>query len=142
MVGGIFGIFGLGTLTALACAAVVSLSIVLCVVAAIRQRPRVVITPQEFTIYKIIGCESHKWDDIDGQFAVIKIGWSKAVAYHMTTEYKTRVGKKPTSMFSGYDAAVMGALRSSPEELAALLNEHKQRSLSSPTIEPKLEALS
>ena len=36
--------------------------------------------------------------------------------------------EKPTSLFSGYDAALVGsALPCSADELAELLNEHKQR---------------
>jgi hypothetical protein len=131
MVGGILGIsaglFGVGSMTVVACAAVVGLSTALYAVAVIRRRPRVVINPEGFALEKVIGREERRWEDIDGRFVVIKIGWSKAVAYHLTPEYKARVGKKPTSVFGGYDAAVTGAFRCSPEELAELLNEHKQR---------------
>jgi hypothetical protein len=52
---------------------------------------------------------------------------------HFVSGSKARVGKKPTSLFSGYDAAVAGgALPCSAEELAELLNEHKQRNQGSP----------
>jgi hypothetical protein len=131
MVAGILGIsiglFGLGTFTLVACTVVVGFSTVLYVIAALRQRPRVVLTPEGFVFDKLFGSEAYQWEEIDGRFAVIKIGLSKAVAYKLTPEYKARVGRKPTSLFAGYDGAVSGALLRSPEELAELLNEYKQR---------------
>jgi hypothetical protein len=65
--------------------------------AVLRQRPRVVITPDGFTFHGPFGNRSYKWDDIEGRFAVIKIGLIKTVAYHLTAECKARLGKKPTS---------------------------------------------
>ncbi len=131
MVGGIVGMsvgtFGLGSITVWACAAVVGLSIVLYPVAAVRQRPRVVLTPDGFASDKLFGREAHRWEDVDGRFGVIEVGWNKVVAYKLTADYKARVGKKPTSLFSGYDAALGGALALSAAELAELLNEYKQR---------------
>jgi hypothetical protein len=141
MVGGILGIsagpFGLGLMTVVACTVVVGLSTALDIVAAVRRRPRVVLTPEGFVLEKVIGREEHRWEDVAGPFVVIKIGWSKAVGYHLTPEYKARVGKKPTSIYGGCDAAVTGALRCSPEELAALLNEHQQRNRGSPGLAPR-----
>jgi hypothetical protein len=128
MVGGIIAIFGVRTATVGACTVVVALSTALYVIAALRQRPRVIITPQGFTFEKLLGREAHQWTDIEGRFVVIKVGLTKAVAYKLTAEYKSRTGKKTTTLFSGYDAAVVGgALPSSPQELADLLNEHVQR---------------
>lgn len=101
MVGGIIAIFGLRSITVWACAGVVGLSTLLDILAAVRQRPRVVITPDGFAFGKLFGREAHKWEDIAGRFAVIKVGWSKAVAYNLTPEYKARVGKKPTSFALG-----------------------------------------
>jgi hypothetical protein len=136
MVVGILGVavslVGVGTWTAVACAVVVGLSTVLYVIAAARGRPRVVLTPEGFALEKVIGREAHRWEDIVGPFAVIKVGWSKGVGYHLTPEYKARVGKKPTSLFGGYDGALVGALRCSPEELADLLNEHLRRNRGAP----------
>ncbi len=131
MVAGILGVSvaltGLGAVTAAVCAVVVGLSVLLYVIAAVRGRPRVVLTPEGFTLEKVIGREAHRWEDIAGPFGVLKVGWSKGVGYHLTPEYKARVGKKPTSVFGGYDGAVVGALSCSPEELADLLNEHLRR---------------
>src|SRR5438270_27933 len=107
MVGGILGVslgvFGVGPVTAVVCAAAVALSVVLYLTAVARRRPRVVLTPEGFALEKVIGREERRWEDVAGTFAVIKIGWSKAVAYNLTPEYKARVGKKPTSLFGGYD---------------------------------------
>jgi hypothetical protein len=120
----------LGPITAWACAAAVGLGIVSYVVPIVRQRPRVVMTPPGFTVYKFVGSESHKWEDIDGQFVVTKLGWQffwrKVVGYRLKAEFDTR--------------QVVGDFRSCPEELAALLNEHKQRNLIPPTGGPKVEA--
>jgi hypothetical protein len=125
-------IFGLGMILAAIATVAFTLSLFFFVVAATTQRPRVVITAEGFVVHKLLGAESRKWEDVDGRFAVIKIGWSAAVAYNLTPEYKTRIGKKRTSLFSGYDAAVSGAFKLSAEELAALLNEHKQPAPASP----------
>ncbi|MBC7817556.1 MAG: hypothetical protein IAG10_11745 [Planctomycetaceae bacterium] len=132
MVGGIYGIsvslFGVGNWTIVACVGVVTLSTVLYLVAAVRGRPRVVLTSEGFVFEKPIGDETYRWPDIVGQFSVIKIGMSEAVAYKLTPECKARSGKKSNSWLAGYDAAVGGALPCSAAELAELLNEHKERS--------------
>ncbi len=82
---------------------------------------------------KLIGSESHRWEDIAGPFAAIKIGWTKAVGYHFSTAYNARVGKKPTTKFSGYNAVIMGAFKLTAVELAELLNRHKHEYLRSAT---------
>jgi hypothetical protein len=128
------GLIGVGTWTVVACVVVFALTTLLYISAALRQRPRVVITPEGFVFEKLIGREGHQWEELEGPFAVIRVGLSKAVAYKLTPEYKARTGKKPTSMFSGYDAAIGGgALPCSAGELAELLNEHKQRNQSGET---------
>jgi hypothetical protein len=117
---------GLGAITAWACVAAVSFGFVMYGVGTVRQRPVVVITPHGFTVHRFIGSDSHKWEDIDGQFVVTKMSWlRKVVGYRLTGEFNTR--------------AIVGDFRCSPEELAALLNEHKQRSLFPPTRGPKGE---
>jgi hypothetical protein len=122
------GAIGVGKGTVAVCAAVVALSTVLYAIAAFRQRPRVVITPEGFTFEKLVGREAYRWEEIDGRFAVIKVGINKGVAYKLTPEHRARRGKKPTSSFSGYDGVVVGgALPRSAEEIADLLNEHKER---------------
>jgi hypothetical protein len=131
MVGGILGVSaglsGVGTGTAMACAAMVGVSTVLYLIAALRGRPRVLLTPEGFTVEKVLGREAHRWEDVAGPFGVVKVGWLKGVGYHLTPEYKARLGKKPMPAFGGYDGAIVGALSCSPEELADLLNEHLRR---------------
>jgi hypothetical protein len=132
MLGGIIsiaiGLVGVGNWTVIACVVVVILSTILYIVAALRRRPRVALTPEGFVFEKLFGSDAHRWEDIDGPFVVIKIGWNEAVAYKLTPEYKARTGMKATSLFSGYDAAIVGgALPRSASELSDLLNEHKQR---------------
>jgi hypothetical protein len=135
MVGGVIdiaiGLVGVGNWTVVACVIVIALSTFLYIIAAFRQRPRVVITPEGFVFEKLFGRETYRWEEIDGRFVVIKVGWSELVAYNLTPEYKGRTGKKPTSLFSGYDAAVGApALACTARELGELLNEHKQQNSS------------
>jgi hypothetical protein len=128
LVGSLLTLFGARPVSALACAAVVGVSAALATVAVIRQRPRVVIKSDGFVVYKLFGETAHKWEDIDGPFAVIKImPWQKAVAYNLSPGCKAGVGKKPARAFSGYHSAVSGLFKLSPEELADLLNQEKQR---------------
>ena len=141
MVGGIIGIaiglVGLGNWTVVACVVVVVLSTVPYIIAALRQRPRLTITPTGFVFEKLFGSEAYRWEDIDGRFVVIKVGWNEAVACNLTPEYKARTGKKATSLFAGYDAAIVGgALPCSASRLAELLNEHKERYRGSPEPAP------
>jgi hypothetical protein len=126
VVGGLLLIFGPGQVWATLASVAGGLIVLTFIVAVVRRRPRVVISAQGFTIYKLFGEESHHWQDVDSRFAVIKIGLNKAVGYHFTADYKVRTGKKRTSLFSGYDAAISGAFALSAEELAELLNAHRQ----------------
>jgi len=127
LVGGFFLMFGPGTLLAVTAAVAGGVSGLCLVAAAVGQRPRVVITAEGFASQKLFGEESHKWQDVEGPFAVIKIGWGKAVGYNLRASYEARIVKKPTTLFSGYDAAISGAFRLSAEELADLLNAHYQQ---------------
>lgn len=129
MIGGIIcisiGMFGFGNWAIFACVGVVCFNTLLYVVAAIRGRPRVVITTDGFVFEKPIGREAHQWSEIEGQFAVIKIAMHQVVAYKLTPECRASLAKKPNSRFSGYDGVLGGALPCSAAQLAALLNEHK-----------------
>jgi hypothetical protein len=132
LIAGIFGIavglVGVGSWTVVACVVSVAVTTILYILAALRQRPRVVITPEGFVFEKLFGRETHRWEEIDGRFVVIKIGWNQAVGYNLTPEYKARTGRKASSLFSGYDTAIIGgALPCSAGKLVELLNEHKQR---------------
>jgi len=139
LAGTIFVVVGWGNIQTVVCASAAGLSTVFLVVGALRQRPQVVITSEGFAFLPLFADRTYKWEDIDGPLAVIKIGTRKAVACKLTAEYKMRASKKPASRFSGfqgYDEVIMGDFRLSAEELAALLNEHKRRSLPSTVEEP------
>ena len=139
LAGTIFVVVGWGQIQTVVCASAVGLSAVFLVVAAVRKRPQVVITSEGFAFLPLFADRTYKWEDIDGPLAVIKIGTRKAVAYKLTAEYKMRVGKKAASRFSafrGYDEVILGDFRLSAEDLAALLNEHKRRSLPPADEEP------
>ena len=119
---------GVGMVLYATVAAAVVLSLIAFVAMTVSQRPRLCITTEGFTYYKLFGKLAHTWQDIDGPFAVIKIGWTEAVAFKLTADYKARVGKKPTTALSGYDDAIVGVFEISKEALAALLNEHQKLS--------------
>jgi hypothetical protein len=119
------GLVGVGTWTAVACAGVAALTTLLYLVACLRRRPRVVLTPDGFVAEKLFGRDARRWDEIDGPFAVIRIGWGEAVGYKLTPACRARTRKKSPPGLSGYDGAVAGsALPCSAGELAELLNEH------------------
>jgi hypothetical protein len=126
---GLLLILGLRTMQTLVVAGVVAvgLSVALFLLALIRQRPQVVVSAEGFVFCRLFGSQSRKWEEVDGQFAVIKIGLSKAVAYNLTAECKARTGRKPTSHWSGYDEAILAqALQLWAEQLAELLNEYRR----------------
>jgi len=129
-VGAVWAVFGLRTTYGLAVlSVVVGAGLLLFVLAVVTQTPRLVIGPEGFVLHRLIGRRSRKWEEINGEFAVIKISWFKNVAYKLTAECKERIGKKPTSQLSGYDEAVAAPLQLSAERLAELLNENKKRNL-------------
>jgi hypothetical protein len=122
------GLIGVGEWTIIACAIAVALATTLNIVAALRHRPRLLITSEGFVFEKLFGREACRWEDLDGPFAVIRVGWNDALAYRLTPECRARTGKKASSLLSGYDSAVIGsALPCSAAELADLLNKHKQQ---------------
>lgn len=134
MIGGLWGVsVGLLGLTwptlALMSAAIAGLATAIFVIAIVRQRPQVVITPDGFTFCSLIGNRSYKWQDIEGQFGVFKLGLNKLVGFRWTADFKARTGKKPSTSLSGYDDALGGALALSAQELTALLNEKKRTAL-------------
>jgi hypothetical protein len=125
-VAGLNLVFGAEMVLVVASAVVGGLAVLGLVLAAVRRRPRVIISADRFVSQALFGEESHRWEDIAGPFAVIRSGWSKLVAFNFTPAYKARVSFKPTTLYSGYDSAIAGAFRLSKEELAGLLNEYRQ----------------
>jgi len=97
------------------------------IIALQRQRPRLELNAQGFTVLPIFGGHSRRWSDIDGDFVVIKCGLNQAVAYRLTPAYKASIGFKPTTLFQGNDQAIMGAYALPIPELAKVLNEYKAR---------------
>ena len=126
VVAGLFLVFGRGAFLVVASAVVGGLVVLSLVFAAVRQRPKLIITTEGFVSQALFGEKSHRWEDIAGPFAVIESGWTKLVAFNLTPDYKAREGIKPTSHYSGYDSAIVGAFRLSMRELANLLNENRQ----------------
>jgi hypothetical protein len=134
MAGGLVLVLGSGALVLRACAALAALVVVLFLLGMVSRRPRVVLTPEGFTVFRLIGGWSRRWEDVEGRFAAVRVGVTRVVAFRLTAEYKARVGKKPTSLFAGYDEAISGVFRLSMERLAELLNEHNERSRCSPAV--------
>ena len=99
------------------------------VIALGRQRPRLEIDAEGFSVLPLFGGHSRRWSDIEGDFVVIKCGFTQGVAYRLTPAYKASIGFKPTTLFEGNDQAIMGAFALPIQELAELLNEHKARAL-------------
>jgi hypothetical protein len=102
--------------------------------AVIWNRPRIEIGPDGFVDYGVIGRRSRRWGDIEGEFAVIRVGWPFAVgsqpvvAYHLTDVFKASTTIQPLESLSGYDEAILICIELSAGagELADLLNRWKQ----------------
>ncbi len=127
MVGGLLVILGPGPLWGTAASVCVGLIIVACVVGVIRQRPRVEITSEGFTVYKLFGQESRSWGDVAGEFAVIQIGSTNAVGYNLVEGRTARAGARSAPRLSGYDAGISGAFAMPAEGLANVLNAHARQ---------------
>ncbi|QGQ22037.1 PH domain-containing protein [Gimesia benthica] len=122
------GLLGVGSWTVVACLSAVSVSILLQLVAMIRGRPRVIVTEDGFVFEKLFQRDSWRWDDIEGQFIVISIGWDKFVGYKLKPEILALSGRKSMSAWSGCHGIVGGnTLAGTTEELADLLNKVKDR---------------
>jgi hypothetical protein len=127
MAGGLFLLFGFHTVLYATCAAVLGVSVLLVVIGLARQRPRIRISAEGFESLAVFGSQFYGWADVEGEFAVLKMSMSKAVVFHLTTSCKTQLGKKPTRLLSGYDAALVGHFEVSIDKLAEMLNQYKQQ---------------
>ena len=124
---GIFFIVGFG-LIFLCVAVIVGVAFLLgCLLAITTRRPRVVIRDDGFTLYSLFGETSRTWDDVDGDFVVIKAGFVSGVGYNFSEAYKDRSGQNPKPLIGGYHAGITGTYSLSMQELADLLNEHVRR---------------
>jgi len=125
---GLYAMLGPGTRWMFLCSSAIGLSVSLLAFAALQRRQRLEITAEGFTSYNLFGkrAKAHPWTDIDGHFAVIRIGWNEAVAYRLTAESKTRLGRRPTSVLSGYDEAIPGLFQLSARQIALQLENHRR----------------
>jgi hypothetical protein len=121
--GGLLVIFGPGPVWVALASAVGGLVVLATVAAVVLQRPRVVITPDGFTVYTLFGEGARRWRDVHGEFAVIRIGWVKAVGYNLTTGNKARAG------YSGYGAAITEVVRRARELLEKIRDEVQEEHL-------------
>jgi hypothetical protein len=99
----------------------------LCLGGAIARKPRVEIGLEEFVVRMHFWSRARRWSDIEGEFTVIRIASLEAVGYHLTASFKEASGIKPPRSLGGNDEAISGAYTITLTELAAILNDHKQR---------------
>jgi hypothetical protein len=99
-------------------------------VAVISGRPRVEIGPEGFDTRGILGHRYRRWNDIEGGFAVVRVGLQPAVAYSITAALKESARIQPIASLArqGHDEAVLfcGELTMAAGELAEVLNRWKQ----------------
>jgi hypothetical protein len=94
-------------------------------------RPRVEIGPEGFVTYGMAGRRPRRWSDIEGDFAVLRVGWRKAVVYRLTDAFKASAPVaplKPTHSLAGNDEAILFCeeLALGARELAEVLNQWKR----------------
>lgn len=125
---GLYRMLGPGTRWMFLCTLAVGVSVVFLAYAALQGKQRIEITAEGFTSYNLFGkaAQAHPWTDIEGHFAVIRVGWHEAVAYRLTAECKARLGKKPTSVLSGYDEAIPGLFQLSARQIALQFENHRR----------------
>jgi hypothetical protein len=95
-------------------------------VAVVCGRPRVEIGPDGFETHGILGHRARRWSDIDGGFAVVRVGLQRAVAYRLTGAFKESARIQPIASLArqGHDEAILfcGELTMGAGELAQVLN--------------------
>jgi len=108
---GLYKILGPGTALVLACSVAVGLSALVLAFGAVKKTQRLELTREGFTNYNLFGLAAQKraWTDVDGAFAVIRIGHNEAVAYRLTEASKK--SGRPSPFLSGYERP---SRRSSP----------------------------
>lgn len=97
--------------------------------ALLRRRPSVELGPDAFVAQSLFGSRTRRWDEVEGDFVVIQLGWSRAIGYHLTSAFKESAKIKPTALFAGNDEAISGSYSVSINQLMELLNQHKQHAL-------------
>jgi hypothetical protein len=123
VVGGLFLIFGPGVVVTTGATVAGGAGAGVVVLGLMTGRPCVRVDDEGFEFLTLIGGKRVRWADVASPFGLVKLGWNKGVGYALSDSARARLGSKPKPMFSGYDGVIGGALRTSPNELAALLNE-------------------
>jgi hypothetical protein len=99
--------------------------------------PRLVIRPEGFDFHPLHRVDSYSWGDIEGGFAVVRVGILKMIAFNLTSEFKSRMTKKLSRpRFAGREAAVVGEFDQSAERITEILNERRAAWLSMQTGQP------
>src|SRR5207248_2247986 len=78
-------------------------------VAVVCRWPRVEIGPDGFNTQGILGHRRRRWSDVEGGFAVARVGLQPAVAYRITGACKESAGVQPIASLAkqGYDEAIL-----------------------------------
>jgi hypothetical protein len=85
------------------------------------------IDSQGFTLCSLFRTYSFRWDDVQG-FVVAWNGQFRLVAFNFAPGYqRASIGNKISAGISGFDAALPNSYGMSLADLAALLNDYKQR---------------
>jgi len=127
--GALFLVCGMGWVFATLFAAFVVGSALLFLLAALSGRPEVQITEEGFVCRTAFQSQPYGWSDIDGEFVAMRVGILKMVVFRLAPAYKERGGSTRWPPCPGYDAAISGAYQLSMEQLADVLNRHRQRAL-------------
>lgn len=127
MIVGIFLLLGTSFVGQALIATVALLLTLNLLVALVRRRPRIEISPEGFTVLQLYGQQSRRWDAVHGEFVVIPLGWTKAVAYKLSPTAAEQATKKPAPVLQGNDAGISGAFALAPEQLAELLNSYARQ---------------
>jgi len=95
--------------------------------AVIWRRPRVEIDSDGFVTQGTFGRRQRRWSDIEGGFAVLRVGLQSVVAYRLTDAFKEVARIRPIASLAEYDEAISfcGELAIGAGELADLLNRWK-----------------
>lgn len=120
--GGVFLMFGPGTVLAWGAGIAAGLGVLSMASAAIRGRPRLVVNADGFVWEKLFGADVRAWSDIAGEFVPLRIGMLSVVAYRLTDAKKAADGRSYGRLPEGYDGAVGGNLSKSTAEVAEMLN--------------------
>jgi hypothetical protein len=128
-------IFATGGLWIVACGAPLGWLVVIffglgVLVSAVRLLPNSAylrIDSQGFSLCSLFRIYSFRWDDVQ-EFAVAWNGQFRLVAFNFAPGYQGRgIGNKISAGISGFDAALPNSYGMSLTDLAALLNDYKQR---------------